>query len=117
MSFRTCQQYKVSPEVRRLVWDSLGEGEVFVTREGGASFTFATGQQATLKADAERLFKKPGIKDRLLGVYAVHPCVVEADALSFAPNGTAVFTEDFTPDVGKTRREACSPGGGSSYRY
>ena len=58
MSFSKCRQYKVPAEISQTVWRSLGEGEVFVTREGGRPFTFATGQPATLKADAERLFAK-----------------------------------------------------------
>lgn len=94
MPFRTCRQYEVSPATRELVWASLGEGEVFITRDGGVPFTFATGQQATLKADAERLFAKRAIQERLLGIYGVHPCVVEADALSFVPNGTAGFAKE-----------------------
>jgi hypothetical protein len=93
MSFNECRQYVVSAETSNLVWRSLGEGEVFVTREGGRPFTFASGQPATLKADAERLFAKRQLKQRLLGIYSVHPCVVAAAALSFAPNGMADFTE------------------------
>jgi orotate phosphoribosyltransferase len=93
MSFNKCWQYEVPTKTSQMVWRSLGEGEVFVTREGGKPFILASGQPATLKADAERLFAKRKLRQRLLGIYSVHPCVVEADALSFAPNGMAGFAE------------------------
>lgn len=76
-----------------MVWKSLGAGDVFTTREGGQPFIFATGQEATLKADAERLNDHPHIIAELLQLYADHPCIASADILSFVPNGTAAFTD------------------------
>lgn len=74
---------------------------MFITREGGQSFTFATGQEATLKLDAERLGAHRKIVDRLLGLYALHPCIAEADVLSFVPNGVADFTNELGNRIGK----------------
>jgi hypothetical protein len=99
--FHTCLQYEVPDSIAELVWQSLVDGQVFITREGGKSFTFATGQQATLKADAESLSNHPGIIKKLLELYAAHPCVREADVLSFVPNGTADFTEQLGKLTGK----------------
>jgi hypothetical protein len=101
MSFSDCTKYKVPKAVAEQVWQNLVDGEVFITRAGGASFTFATGQKATLKADAESLDSHPEIIEKLLGLYASHPCVAEADALSFVPNGVADFTDKLGKLTGK----------------
>lgn len=113
MKFHRCLEHEVAALTSDLVWDSLNEGGAFVTRESGKPFTFATGQQATLKLDAERLGAHPKIIDRLLGLYALHPCVLEADVLSFVPNGMADFAEELSRRVGKplirlTRQEGAS---------
>ncbi len=101
MSFKKCLEYTLPASDADLVWRSLGEGGVFVTREGGESFIFATGQKATLKLDAERMGAHREIIDRLLRLYALHPCVMEAEALSFVPNGVADFTNELGRRIGK----------------
>ena len=99
--FNRCLEYKVPADDSQTVWESFNEGGVFITREGGRPFIFATGQEATLKLDAERLMVHPEIIDRLLGLYALHPCVAEADALSFVPNGMADFADKLGRRIGK----------------
>lgn len=111
MPFKICPEYSVPASDADLVWRSLGEGGVFVTREGGKPFTFATGQKATLKLDAERLGAHRKIVDRLLGLYALHPCVVDADVLSFVPNGVADFTAELGSRIGKRVIQLFRPDG------
>jgi hypothetical protein len=103
MPFNTCLKYEVPSTDAALVWRSLGEGGVFITREGGKPFVFAapTEQPPTLKADAERLNGYPEIVDRLLGLYALHPCVIDAEVLSFVPNGMADFGNQLGRRIGK----------------
>lgn len=102
------------PATAEAVWRSLGEGEVFITRENGKPFVFATGQEATLKADAERLFKRRKTCERLLGIYGAHPCVLAADAVSFVPNGPADFTEKLRWRLEKPIIRLDKPEGGST---
>lgn len=103
MSFNSCRNHTVAPADAALVWRTLAEGGVFVTREGGRPFTFAaaTDRPPTLKADAERLGVHPELLDRLLGLYALHPCVQEAEVLSFVPNGMAGFGASLGRRIGK----------------
>jgi hypothetical protein len=101
MPLNQCLEYEVPADDSRAVWDSFNEGGVFITREGGKPFIFATGQEATLKLDAERLAVHPEIIDRLVGLYALHPCVAEADILSFVPNGMADFADKLGRRIGK----------------
>lgn len=111
MKRRQCLDHKVPTCTADSVWQSFNEGGVFVTREGGKPFTFATGQQATLKLDAERLSIHPKIVDRLLGLYALHPCIVEADVLSFVPNGMAEFADRLSRRMGKKLIRLVRPDG------
>ncbi len=111
MPFHKCFDYEVPGDASDLVWHSLGEGGAFVTRKGGKPFTFATGQKATLKLDAERLADHPRIVERLLGLYAMHPCIIEADALSFVPNGMADFADKLSRQMGKQLIRLIRPDG------
>ena len=101
MSFSRCLSYKPPASTSEAVWQCFGEGGGFIARVGGQLFTFATGQQATLKVDFERLGRRPDIVDRLLSLYALHPCVIDADALSLVPNGVAKFTDELGRRIGK----------------
>lgn len=101
MPFNTCLDHEVTTHDCELIWRSLGEAGAFITREGGKPFTFATGQKATLKLDAERLADQPKIVERLLGLYALHPCIIEAEALSFVPNGMSDFADKLSRCIGK----------------
>jgi hypothetical protein len=101
MPFTECLRYTVPSSISNKVWRSLGEGNVFITRKDGKPFIFATGQEATLKADAELLGNHPDIISQFLQLYAAHPCVIAADMLSFVPNGTAKFTDQLGKLTGK----------------
>ncbi len=103
MPFDTCLHYEVPPDESALVWQSLGEGGAFITRQSGEPFVFAapTDEPPTLKVDAERLGDHQEIVDRLVGLYAMHPCVQEAGALSLVPNGMADFAGQLGRYTGK----------------
>lgn len=101
MPFTSCLTYKVPDDVARSVWVTLGEAGVFITRANGEAFTFAAGQTATIKTDAERLFENPALRPRALAYYASHPCVSGADAISFVPNGTATIAADIARMLGR----------------
>jgi hypothetical protein len=111
MPLNQCLEYEAPANDSRMVWESFSEGGVFVTREEGKPFTFATGQEATIKLDAERLAVHPEIIDRLLGLYALHPCVTEADALSYVPNGMADFADKLGRRIGKQVIKLVRPDG------
>ena len=101
MSFSKCLQYEIPTADATIVWQELGAGDAFITRAGGLPFTFATGQKATLKVDAERLATHPEVLDKFLDLYAAHPCVQEAEVLSFVPNGMADFGVELGHRMGK----------------
>jgi len=68
-------------------WDALLSAGVFV--EG--DFTFAHGTSATLKADAEILYSKHAQLATIMGLFAIFPCVQDADALMYVPSGMRRF--------------------------
>jgi hypothetical protein len=78
-------------------WEALLSAGVFV--EG--DFMFASGQRATLKADAERLYAKPRQLAVVMGHFATFPCVQDADVLLYAPEGMRQFTTTLGNDLGK----------------
>lgn len=122
MPFNTCLDHHVSAAESQLAWQSLGDGEVFVTREDGTPFKFAapTPVPPTLKADAELLYKHPRPLARLLGLFIEHPCITEADAVSFVPNGPADFARWIGEITGKPLIALVRPDGAArddlSYR-
>ena len=69
------------------VWDAFLTAGVFVEGE----FTFASGLRATLKADAEQLYKHPKQLERVMGLFATYPCVISSDVLLYVPNGMKEF--------------------------
>lgn len=95
-------------------WEALLSADVFV--EG--DFTFASGIHATLKADAEKLYDHPKQLAVILGHFATYPCVQDADALLYVPDGMRHFVtllgkELDKPVVGARRR----PGTTSKYDF
>lgn len=69
-------------------WDALHRVGAFV--EG--DFTLASGSRATLKVEADYLYRFPGELCRVLGHAATYPCVKEADTLLYVPKGMKDFT-------------------------
>lgn len=95
-------------------WEALLSADVFV--EG--NFVFASGIHATLKADAERLYSHPKQLAVILGHFAAYPCVQDADALLYVPDGMRQFVtilgqELDKPVVGVRRK----PGATSKYNF
>lgn len=95
-------------------WEALLTAGVFV--EG--DFTFASGKRASLKADAEQLCSHPKQLQTILGFFATHPCVQEADTLLFVPEGMRKFVtilgNELDKPVAKTIRK---PGSTSKYDF
>lgn len=90
-------------------WEALLSAEVFIEGE----FTFASGINATLKADAERLYSKPRQLAVVLGHFATYPCVQDADVLLYVPDGMRQFmtilgNELEKPVVGARRKTGAS---------
>ncbi len=69
-------------------WEALVSADVFVTGD----FVFASGEHATLKVDAERLYSAPKQLAVILGHFAAHPVIQRADALLYVPDGMRQFT-------------------------
>jgi orotate phosphoribosyltransferase len=69
-------------------WEALLSAGAFV--EG--DFTLASGAKATLKVDAEKLYDHPRHFQTVLGHFAAHPCVQDADTLLYVPEGMREFT-------------------------
>lgn len=95
-------------------WQALLGAGVFV--EG--DFTFASGLQATIKVDAERLYSHPEQLDVILGYFATFPCVRVADALLYVPNGMRKFVTLLGDELGipvvATNKK---PGATSKYEF
>ena len=90
-------------------WQALLSADVFI--EG--DFTFASGMQATLKADAEQLYHHPKQLAVVLGHFAAFPCVQDADVLLYVPDGWREFTtrlgHELAKPVAHTMRKPHSP--------
>jgi orotate phosphoribosyltransferase len=90
-------------------WEALLSAGVFIEGE----FTFASGQQATLKADAEKLYTQPKQLAVVMGYFATYPCVQDADVLLYVPDGMRKFvtmlgSELDKPVVGTSRKPGAS---------
>jgi hypothetical protein len=95
-------------------WEALLSAGVFV--EG--DFTFASGVHATLKADAERLYARPKQLNVILGHFAAYPCVQDADALLYVPDGMRRFMTLLGKELGKPVIGALrKPGATSTYDF
>lgn len=70
------------------VWEALLESGAFV--EG--NFVLASGKAATLKVEADRLYSNGKQLDVVLGHFARFPCINDADALVYVPEGMREFT-------------------------
>lgn len=79
------------------IWDALYISGCF--KKG--NFSFASGQTATLKVDAEELYNYKEQLDRVIGYFATFPCIVDADALLYVPNGMREFTKMLGKYLGK----------------
>ena len=78
-------------------WQAMLAAGVFV--EG--NFTFASGQKATLKADAEKLYQHPKELAVVLGHFATHPSVQAADVLLYVPDGMKQFMTSLGREIAK----------------
>ena len=95
-------------------WEALLRAGVFV--EG--NYTFASGQQATLKADAERLYARPKELAVILGRFATFPCIQDADVLLYVPDGMKQFMSTLGQELGKPVIAAArKPGAASKYDF
>ncbi|MBP7767289.1 hypothetical protein KA068_02105, partial [Candidatus Saccharibacteria bacterium] len=79
-------------------WKALLGAEVFT--EG--DFVFASGKKATLKVEMDKLYSKPKQLAVILGHFAIHPVVQEADVLLYVPDGMRKFTETLGNELNKT---------------
>lgn len=85
-------------------WEALLSADAFT--EG--NFTLASGEDATLKVDAEKLYEHPRQLDVVIGHFATFPCVQSADVLLYVPNGMHDFVQrvgrELNKSVAYTRR-------------
>ncbi len=95
-------------------WEALLSAGVFI--EG--DFTFASGVHATLKADAERLYSRPKELATVMGHFANHPSVQDADVLLYVPDGMRQFMTMLGNELGKPVAETIrKPGATSKYDF
>lgn len=87
MTVHLAHQLPNAEAVDRLVWQTFRDGGTMITHGPDRPFGFATGELATLKADAENLADSPVRVGMILGIMALHPCVEWADMLIGVPNG------------------------------
>jgi hypothetical protein len=96
------------------VWEAMLSAGVFIEGE----CTFASGIQATLKADAEQLYNHPRQLDKMLGLFATFPCVEDADVLLYVPDGMRAFVtqlgQELEKPVAQTQRR---PDSSSKYDF
>jgi len=96
------------------VWEAMLSAGVFVAGE----FVFASGVEATLKADAENLYKHPRQLEVVLGQYATFPCIKEADVLLYVPDGSRQFMNMLGEGLGVPVAQAIrTPGSKSRYDF
>lgn len=74
---------------QHIVWQALVDANVFI--EG--NFVFASGLQATLKVEAERLYDHPIQLQTIIDIFISKPYVKNADVLLYVPNGMKQFME------------------------
>lgn len=95
-------------------WEALLSAGVFI--EG--DFTFASGLQATLKADAEKLYTHPKQLAIILGHFASYPCVQDADVLLYVPDGMREFITLLGDELDKPVANAIrTPGAKTKYDF
>jgi orotate phosphoribosyltransferase len=63
-------------------------------------FTLASGANATLKFEADKLYDHPKQLRVVLGHFATFPCVKESDALLYVPSGMKDFTHQLGDILG-----------------
>jgi hypothetical protein len=103
-----------APRAAEETWEALLSAGVFV--EG--DYTFASGQRATLKADAERLYSKPKQLAVVMGHFATFPCVQDADVLLYTPEGMREFTVTLGNELGKpVARTVRKPDAATKYDF
>lgn len=74
-------------QAERDTWEVFVGAEAFV--EG--NFILASGPEATLKVDAEKVFEHPRLMLNVMGHFALHPSMQEADVLLYVPDGMRKF--------------------------
>lgn len=95
-------------------WEALLSAGVFI--EG--DFTFASGAHATLKADAERLYSRPKELATIMGHFATHPSIQDADVLLYVPDGMRQFMTLLGNELDKPVAETIrKPGATSKYDF
>jgi len=95
-------------------WEALLSAGAFIEGE----FTFASGLRATIKTDAETLYDDPRQLDVVLGHFAAFPCVQDADALLYVPDGMRQFVTLLGKEMNKPVIDAVrTPGATSKYDF
>lgn len=103
-----------SDKVADETWQALVEVDAFV--EG--LFILASGVEATLKVDAERLYNHPRQLKVVMRHFATFPCVTDADVLLYVPDGMRDFVTALAVSLDKpiahTKRR---PGATTKYDF
>jgi len=95
-------------------WEAMLSAGVFT--EG--NFMFASGIQATLKADAEKLYEHPRELAVIMGHFAVYPQVQNADVLLYVPDGMRKFITQLGKELNKPVVDAIRrPGATTKYDF
>lgn len=95
-------------------WEALLSADLFV--EG--DFTFASGAHATLKVETERLYSRPKELAIIMGHFAVHPSIQDADVLLYVPDGMRQFMTTLGNELGKPVADTIrKPGAVSRYDF
>lgn len=100
-----------------LMWEALLSAGAFIEGDFSGDKAFASGLSATLKVDAEVLYKHKRQFAIVLGLFASFPCVKEADVLLYVPKGMKKFINTLGRELGKPVAQTERIKGGDKYDF
>ncbi len=98
-----------------MVWRRMVLDQVFVVRSDGIPWQFASGSEAEVKADADRLSELS--RGMILAAMGTHPCVQRADLLVGVPNGMMLDAEELAGTFNKNNAVLVRPSGAGRHEY
>lgn len=112
-----CRNYQPRPDTSELVRQTFADAGAFETPAfGEPPFQFAAGSEATLKINAEHVLELT-YRRRLLGLYAIHPCLIRAKAIVGVPNGMTTFAQELSRWTQRPLIQLVRPDGAGRYEY
>jgi len=83
------------------VWEAL-LSSAFMEAEENDPFGFNSGPLATVKVDGEQVLDHPRAREVIVGHLEAFPCVRDAEAITYVPDGMKKMAQIVASDLGKT---------------